>query len=219
MLVTGDVISGVSAIAAGAGAVAIELMKDNATATGRGLRPTAGMYVYAATRDFSATSFMGGSAALALCVTQGWGDAALYFLLGTLTFAAFDAVAFFHVHDLRGAAANVIPESAVMQSRAYLRIVQTTVQHVIGLTLYVHSVTAAACYYGFWIMGGCDWLYYGLLRHPRIEGEMWWLSWTVPGWFGFRSWRSLRWASVSALVGCGVALFWGDLWRLIAVWL
>lgn len=211
LLVTGDVISGVSAIAAGAGAVAIELLKDNATATARGLRPTAGMYVYAATRDFSVASLVVSSAALALCVAQGWGNAALYFLLGTLLFSGLDAVLFFRVHDLSGAAATLVPETVLTQSRAYLRIVQTTVQHVIGLTLFLHSVTAAVCYYGFWMVGGCDWLYYVLLRQTRVEGEMWWLSWTVPGWFGFRSWRSLRWASIIALAACAVALFWKGL--------
>lgn len=207
----GDVVGGAAALAAGVSGVVVELLKTNESPAGaRGLlRPTVETYLETMRRDYSIIALVPASAVLIGMGSRLFGESpALAFFASVLAFSAFDAVVFFHVHDVRGRAALWIPNDELMRSRAYYRIVQTTIQHTIGLfLLFVVGWQTMSLFYFFWIMGGCDWLYYALLRQPAIEGDMWWLAWTIPGRLGFRSWRSLKWASLIAVAVCAVALF------------
>lgn len=104
-------------------------------------------------------------------------------------FAAFDALLYYHTYSSADACWGVPPVMKAPRSLCAYRIVQTTIQNLLGLALFFYiGWQYVLVYYANHATGLYDLMYYALLKQEfHWSGyDYYWLSWTISGWFGLR---------------------------------
>ena len=116
-------------------------------------------------------------------------------LVSTVWFSCFDVIGY---HILLSRKKDGTAPKSI---EAWYRILQTTVQHIITITLLLIDFQSAIWYVMLWWVGMCDWFYYVLIDYDFNFDEMSWLWWSFTGLLiGETSSSSVRIATYTALL-------------------